>query len=284
MTWLERLGGIGDEAALGIADQIAVHRELGWRYLELRTVDGVALADLPPDRITGIAGMIADAGLQVPCLDSRIGSWARPITCSFDGELTELDALLRAAEVFGTRYIRVMSYPNDGLPEPDWAAETIRRLRLLAHRAAERGAVLVHENCSGWAGTSADRALTLLSEVDGPGLRLLYDTGNPVAHGYDGPAYLAKVLPWVVHVHIKDGLPPAPPDRPSPLFTAPGEGVAELSTCLDMLRRHGYSGVFSVEPHVAVSPHTHARAAPEVVRARYLDYGRRLATWLEASP
>lgn len=277
VDWPRRLGGIGDEAALGIAEQVAVHQRLGWRHLELRSVDGVAIAELPQALIADIAARIAAAGLSVPCLDSRIGNWARPVTCSFDAELAELDGVLAAAVRLGTRYVRVMSYPNDGLGEAAWGDEAARRLRVLAARAADRGVVLLHENCSGWAGTSAERAAALLSEVDN--LRALFDIGNPVAHGYDGLEYLAAVLPWVEHVHVKDALP-ASETRPDVVFTEPGQGQARLADCLTMLLDAGYPGVFSIEPHVAVLPHAGQRADPGVVLARYLDYGNRLVDWL----
>ena len=274
-AWRQRLGGIGDEAALGIAEQIAVHRELGWRHLELRTVDGIALADLPERRVAGLAGAIAEAGLTVPCLDSRIGNWARPVTGPFERDLAELDALGPAARLLGTRHIRVMSYPNDGLAEPDWRAEVMRRFTVLAARAEELDLVLLLENCSGWTGTSAGRARELLETVGSPRLAALFDIGNPVAHGYDGPDYLRQLLGFVRHVHVKDARP-AGDAGDEPVFTAPGAGVAGLTGCLTTLLDNGYSGVFCVEPHVAVLPHTGRRADPATVRDRYLDYGHEL--------
>jgi L-ribulose-5-phosphate 3-epimerase len=272
--WAKRLGGIGDEAALGIAGQIAAVRSLGWHQLELRTVDGTDLSELPARAIDRIAGEISEAGLSVPCVDSRIGNWAWPITRAFSDDLAELDAVSHAARRLGARYIRVMSYQNDGLTEHEWAAQAIRRLKLLAARAADADLVLLHENCSGWAGRSAARAVTLLSEVDSPGLRALFDIGNPVAHGYDGPAYLAEVLPWVEHVHVKDALTP-PADGAAAHFTAPGEGTARLAHCMATLLASGYQGVFSIEPHVAVVPHTGSRADPDVVAAAFCAFGRR---------
>lgn len=275
----DRLGGIGDEAALGIADQIAVHRRLGWRHLELRSVDGTAVADLPEHRVAEVAELVAAAELSVPCVDSRIGGWARPVTCPFETELAELDAVALAANRLGARYVRVMSYPNDGLPEAAWEKETLRRLRRLTARAADHGVVLLHENCSGWAATSPERAVALLTEVDSPHFRQLFDIGNPVAHGYDGLGYLTAVLPWVDHVHVKDALPAT--GSADTVFTGPGEGAARLAECLTALLRSGYPGVLSIEPHVAVLPHAGRRADPEQVLARYLDYGARLERWLD---
>ena len=273
-AWRERIGGIGDEAATGLDEQIAVHRELGWPLLELRTVDGQALGDLDADRRRAVADRIVAAGLSVPCLDSRIGNWARPVTGPFERDLAEFDALADLAVRLGTRYLRVMSYPGDGVPEPRWRAEVITRLGRLAERAARRGLVLLHENCSGWAGTSAERTLTLLDAVGSPSLRVLFDVGNPVAHGYDGVEYLAAVRPFVDHVHVKDALPgERGPD--STEFTTPGDGAANLRRCLEMLLRTGYGGAFCAEPHVAAVAHLGTRATPAETRERYLDFGRR---------
>lgn len=276
------LGGIGDEAAAGLAEQLAVHRELrrelGWGLIELRTADGVALADLPTGARADLVAAVTAAELTVPCLDSRIGGWARSVGTPFDDDLGELAVLAGLARDLGTRYVRVMTYPNAGLAEPDWRLEVLRRLRVLTARAERLGVVLLIENCSGWAGTSAERVAEVLAAVSSPHLRLLFDIGNPVAHGYDGPAYLAELAEWVDHVHVKDALPPAGGGEAT--FTAPGRGTAELVRCLRLLLAAGYRGALCVEPHVAVQPHRGARAEPAVVRESYVEYCRALAGML----
>lgn len=277
---LARLGGIGDEAAPDLAGQIAVLTELGWGGLELRSVDGVPVGELAADdaAVATLAATVRARGLTVPCVDSRIGNWAGTIASPFADDLAELDAVARVAREVGARYVRVMSYPTDGRPEPEWAAEVLLRFRALTDRAAELDVVLVHENCSGWAGTSAANARTLLEAVDSPHLRAVFDVGNPVAHGYDGLAYLAEVLPWVVHVHVKDAVA----DGEDVRFVAPGTGQARVSECLDLLEKAGYSGMFSAEPHVAVLPHTGEQQPPDVVRERFLAYGRAMSRfWLD---
>lgn len=272
--WRDRLGGIGDEAALDMGEQIAIHQKLGWRQLELRTVDGIALGDLPEPHIRKLADSISAADLVVSCLDSRIGNWARPITRPLADDIAELTALAAVSALLGTPYVRVMSYPNDGLSAAEWRAETLRRFAVLSQLAIDLDLVLLLENCSGWAGTSAEHAVELLSTVEGIGM--LFDIGNPVAHGYDGPAYLAEVVRYVRHVHVKD----ARTTNGAAVFTPPGAGTAALADCVRTLLANGYDGVFSIEPHVAVVPHTGQRADPDTVRAAYLDYARALETLL----
>ena len=265
------LAGMTDEAAHDLATQIEVLTELGWSAIELRTVDRLAVADLTDDRFAAAATALADNGVRVTCLDSRIGNWARPITADFEQDLAELDVLARRAQALGTRYVRIMSYPNDGLSDHEWRAGVITRIKALAHRAEAAGVVLLHENCSGWAGTSAERMLELLDEVASPALKLLFDTGNGVAHGYDGFDLLCEIAGHVEHVHVKDA------DTHG--FTIPGEGVARVADCVKLLRANGYQGAWSLEPHLALRPHEPGELAADAV-ASFLAAGRAMADLL----
>jgi hypothetical protein len=48
--------GFADEAALGIDKQIEATKELGWKYIESRNIDGVNIHDLPEDKFEEVAG------------------------------------------------------------------------------------------------------------------------------------------------------------------------------------------------------------------------------------
>lgn len=240
-----RRTGIGDEAAPDLPGQLAAIRRLGGTAIELRTIDGVWLADRP-------VGRLELAGLEVVCLASRIGNWARPISTPVAADLAELDRLIEHCHALGCRHVRIMSYPNDGLAEPDWRKRVINRIRLLANAAASAGIVLLHENCSGWAGASAENTLRLLEEVDSPALKLLFDTGNGVAAGYSAYELLTQVVEHVAHVHVKDAVA-------GPVYTLPGAGEARVADCLRLLLDHGYPGYFSLEPHLSLVPHEELR-------------------------
>jgi L-ribulose-5-phosphate 3-epimerase len=273
-----RLAGIGDEAAADLAGQVATLRRLGWTALELRTVAGTPVAELDRCRVRAIRAALDRAGIQVVCLDSRIGGWARPVSTDLATELAELDILIGHGKVLGTSAIRIMSCPNDGLPEAGWRAVAVDRVRRLTERAERAGTVLLHENCSGWAGSSAERALELLAAVDSPALRLLFDTGNGVAHGYDGLAMLAELAPHVAHVHVKDGVRAAS----GTTFTLPGDGTARVADCLRLLLDHGYRGVVSLEPHLAVAPHLGRMVPGPDGPDRFVAAGRALAAIIRA--
>lgn len=266
------LCGIGDEAAAGSADQISALTQLGWDLIELRNVDSVALADLDAEAFGTLVRKLDTAGLQVACVDSRIANWGRCVTADFTEDLRELDILAERCARLNTRLVRVMSYPNDGLDERDWRDEVYRRMRLLAARAEDAGLTLVHENCAGWAGREATRMLDLLDHVNSPALKLLFDTGNGVAYGYDSYPLLREIVPHVVHVHIKDAVG----DTEDQQYVLPGEGVCRVAECLRLLLDHGYRGVCSIEPHINVRPHESLAAAGTGGLDTFVAYGRAL--------
>ncbi|KAB8161266.1 TIM barrel protein [Streptomyces sp. 3MP-14] len=249
--WDAPLAGIGDEAAPDAAGQCAALRQLGWHAIEIRSVDGIGIAELPARACADLAARLHEADLDVVCLDSTLGNWGSHATDPLSADLATLDALARRAEVLRCRWVRVMSYPGGGLPADRWRALVLERLTRLAERAERLGLTLLVENCSGWAGTSAERLAWLLDEIASPALGVLFDTGNGVPHGYDGLAMLERLLPRVRHVQVKD----ARHEGGRVHYTLPGRGEAQLPAMLDLLWSAGYRGPLSIEPHLAHQPH-----------------------------
>jgi sugar phosphate isomerase/epimerase len=264
----DQLAGIGDEAAVSLPGQLGTITALGWPAIELRTVDHRALADLDGAMFGRVRDAVAATGVRVVCLDSRIGDRSRPITDPPEADLRELDVLAERCAELGARFIRVMSYPSGGLDEPEWRARVLDRFALLGDRAACHGVLLLHENCAGWASSDPDRMLRLL-DAAGPCLRLLFDTGNGIEHGYDAPAVLERILPHVEHVHVKDAV--GGPGRAQ--YVLPGDGTAGVRECLRLLHDHSYHGALSLEPHLVTRPHEGVQGNdPEP----FLRAGRRL--------
>lgn len=270
-----RFAGIGDEAAPDLTGQLAALDQLGWDAVELRNINGTPIADLDDRAFADVADRVAAAGLDVVCVDSRIANWGRPVTGRFEDDVAELRVLARRCATLGTRYVRVMSYPNAGLDEGEWGTRVRDRMTLLVRQAEQCGLVLLHENCSGWAGTSADRMLDLIDRADSPALRLLFDIGNGVPYGYDARALLDSVIGHVAHVHVKD----ATTGRDGQVaYTLPGEGESGVASCLRALVEHGYTGAWSIEPHTHLRPHQgHDSTGTDSVAA-FVRYGRALET------
>jgi len=243
--------GIGDEAGPGLEEQLEAMGRLGWRAIELRSVDGVPLAELDDAAFAPVARALSERGLAVPCIAAQIAGWSRSITGDPAADIAELEVLARRCHAIQCRYVRVMSYANDGLDDPAWGVRAIGRLRELTLRAEQHGLTLLHENCTGWAGTSGQRMLDLVDAVDHPAFGLLFDTGNGIDHGYDALELLHDISALVRHVHVKDAIGHAGAAH----YTEPGAGHCEVAQCLRLLLDTGYAGAWSIEPHVALRPH-----------------------------
>lgn len=260
---MRRLCGIGDEAAPELADQLRIHADLGLPAIELRTVGGRWLHGLDDDEVKTLATEIEAVGLTVPVVDTPLGGWSVTVGGDFEAEQKLLDRYAAVAQAVGCDRLRVMSYPNDGRPEAQWRAEALRRMVKLAHTAGDLGVTLLHENCHGWASQSAGTTLELLAET-GDQLGLIFDVGNGLAYGYEAVPFLKAVLPHVQHVHVKDGV-----RGETVAFGLPGEGEAGLADCVQLLDEAGYTGWYSLEPHVLHSPHLGMTGSPEQLEAGY---------------
>ncbi|USB31713.1 sugar phosphate isomerase/epimerase family protein [Paenibacillus sp. YPG26] len=272
-----KLSGLSDEAGPELADQIEAHHKLGWSEIEIRSVKGLALGDWDSALFNQVRSGISDASLKVTSVASRIANWERPITSDFEQDLEELRRISERMQLLGAKYVRIMSYPNDGLPETEWRERVFDRIHKLTELASEANIILLHENCSGWAGTDPERALQLIEGVNSPHLRLLFDTGNGIAYRYHAFDYLTRVWPYVEHVHIKDGIL----QEGKEVYTLPGEGDSKVKECLIWLLEHNYDGILSIEPHLHLIPHLRQSQNSRGYQDSYIAYGQRLEKLLE---
>jgi len=105
--------GISDEAGQEIETQIRAHKELGWQYLELRNVDGENLTMMGDAKFEYVYKKVNESGLSVACFSSYIANWATRISGDFKKDIDELKRAIPRMKRFNTKFIRVMSWPND---------------------------------------------------------------------------------------------------------------------------------------------------------------------------
>jgi sugar phosphate isomerase/epimerase len=277
------LTGFTDEAGQRLETQIRATQALGWKQLSARSIDGQNIHDLSEDHFNRAADQLDLAGIKVIEFGSLIGSWSKPIESDFTTTVNEIKRAIPRMQRLGTRLIRIMSYAQKPWGEDQHEAERFRRLREIVTRFADAGLQAVHENCMNWGGFSAAHSLRLIEEV--PGLRLVFDTGNPVfqrdrskpaPYPWQDPLdFYHAVKAHVAHVHIKDCLHPPEGCIEPERYTLPGEGHARLPEILAALQADGYDGAYAIEPHVATVFHANAsEMVPEHLRyTSYVDYG-----------
>ncbi|MCK5007662.1 MAG: sugar phosphate isomerase/epimerase [Spirochaetales bacterium] len=267
--------GIADEGSPELKEQIRIHKTLGWNTLELRLIGKTNICDIDEAAFDEVYRTLQQEKMGVICLASSIANWARPITSDFQVDVEELKTAIPRMQRLGIRFIRVMSYPNDGMLENEWRSEAIRRMKELARIAADGDVVMVHENCSGWGSMSPENQKILLEEVHSPHLQIVFDTGNPVGEGHRPEEtwdFYQTALPFIKHIHIKDC---AKNEKGEIEYTYPGEGQSMVRRILKSALDLGYTGAFSIEPHITAQIHLGKSTTGKEAEEVYLEYGRR---------
>lgn len=292
--------GVADEAGSGLDRQIQATKELGWKHIELRNVDGVNVHDLSDQEFEQVVDKIAVSGLQVSCFGSTVANWSRDPQSDEDyrKSVAELKRAIPRMQKLGTRMIRGMSftrYRDVTRYTAELEARIFEKVTTLARMCEEAGILYMHENCANYGGMSSEHTLRLIENVKSSSFRLLFDTGNPgnsIDHrrGYgttmqDAFQFYSDVKEFIGYVHIKDGRIIAIQDREifnKSDWTWPGEGDGKVKDIVTDLLNNGYDGGFSIEPHMATVYHEAASTSPEEVKySNFIEYGRRLMRLVE---
>lgn len=268
-----RLAVITDEIAAGLEAALPIALELGLSYVELNSVDGKNVAELSPQTLRGVRDRIEAAGMQVaavgpPCFKACVLDDVPAARVSEDPRFLEhLETLKRAAaaaNVLGTRLVRVFSFRRSGMvglgnpsprlpwggPIPDSILEKIAvGLRIACAVAAEEGVVLALENVRSCWGNTGVNARRILDAVGSPHLKALWDPANDyVSGGVPYPDGYEAVKEQIVHVHLKDArLLDASTGLTA--WECVGAGEVDLPAQLAALAHDGYRGVVSLETH-----------------------------------
>ncbi len=99
-----------------------------------------------------------------------------------------------------------------------------------------------------------DTMLRMLDFFDTKWLRVNFDTGNTFIAGHDPVKFLQRVVDRVAHVHCKD-VPRAMLDARgdetgiamSDAAIGDGANADNIAGCIELLRKHNWEGVFSIE-------------------------------------
>lgn len=286
------LTGFADEAGRDIDTQIRATKELGWSNIESRNIDGKNIHDIGDAEFDVVCEKLAAAGVKVNCFGSAIANWGKKIDEPFESSLAEAKRAIPRMQRLGTKLVRIMSFAVRKDGEADAAdqmdEERFRRVGELYRLFTDAGLMPVHENCMNYGGMSWQHSLRLMERV--PGLKLVFDTGNPVFTDDRGkPAPYPKQSSWefyshvkdhVAYVHIKDGVWDAAAKKSR--FTHAGEGDGDVKRIVADLLARGYTGGISIEPHLAVVYHDESVQTEASVRyANYVEYGRRFMKLVE---
>ena len=257
----DRISGFADEIAGDLDEQLDVLESAGIDRLDLRNVRGENLLDLSGERLVDLEATLDARGFTVTSIGSPIGKVG--VADPLEPHMERLDRALELADRFDTDRVRVFSYyvPEDDDPA-DHRAEVLRRTRAAVDRAERADVTLVLENEKDIYGDTPGRVRDLLTAVDSPHLRAVFDPANYLEIGVRPyPDALLQVVEYVDQVHVKDarfgergGIEP------------PGEGDGRIPETLAALHDRGFAGPLSLEPHLAMAGSNYGYSGPEGFR------------------
>ena len=279
------LSGFADEVSSNIEDQIRVTKELGWNAIEARSIGESNIHDISDADFENVCKALLDNGIHINCFGSAIANWSKKISDPFEISLQEVERTISRMQRLNVKLVRIMSYSRCTGSE-QYAEERFRRLKVICDKFLEAGITPLHENCMNYGGMSWMHTLELIDNISG--LRLVFDTGNPVIskdysktedRKQDSLEFFKKIHEHVEHIHIKDAFL----DGDKECFVFPGEGDAKIVDILKELKHMSYNGGLSIEPHMASVFHDPDAGAAsfEASYKIYIEYGKRLMGLLE---
>ena len=286
-----KLTGIGDEAATELQGQIQAVQKLGWKHIELRTVEvpGFPKAnfhDISDQAFDQAVGVLEANSIGVYCFSSTIMNWSRHLDEPFDITLAEVERAIPRMQRLDARFVRIMSFkPRD--EEYRIPSKVMRCVNEVTKRFLDAGLQPIHENCMNYGGMSWQHALELLDRC--PGLKWVFDTANPIFNPdrsrakpwprQDAWEFWTHIREHVVHLHIKDASWNAA--RNAADYRWPGEGSGRVRDILKDALQSRYQGAASIEPHMVAVFHEHKQVVDERAKQEnFVEYGKALQLML----
>ncbi|MDA3958365.1 TIM barrel protein [Oceanispirochaeta sp.] len=271
--------GISDEGAPGLKEQINLHRQLGWNSLELRSIDGKNICEMPDRDFDEAFEIISEEGFSVAGFGSSIANWSRPVTGDFNIDKQDLMRAAPRMHKLKTPFLRIMSYTQGEASDQEWAEKAISRVLELTRMAEGEGITLIHENCDGWASSKPENMARMLDAIPSKALKIVFDMGNPRSHGHPEEAvfdFLKVCKERIVHIHIKDCYLN---EKNEDIHCFPGEGECHVYDIVEtMVKEQNFRGYISIEPHMVFQFHKNREKNGEAdtkKAANYLAYGRK---------
>jgi glucosamine-6-phosphate deaminase len=222
---------------------------LGYDGVELRFLEGDdalwARPELAGEGLRETRARLADAGLAVPCVDTR-SFFHSPDPGARRTALEEAERTAEVAARLGAAGIRVFGdRVQEGADVDSTRGWIVDSLAALRDRLRGSGVEVWLETHGDFATAAATRSL--LEEAGSDGLGAVWDPANAFSEfGEEPPAGAAALGPFLRHVHLKDVRRPQGGQVPWPP-ALPGRGDFPAARTLACLRGAGYDRWVSFE-------------------------------------
>lgn len=242
-----KLSIITDEVTQNFEEAVRFAKENGLQGLELRSVEDMAIDEIPASLLKEWKQRLESEGLEVSNLSSSFFK-CQPETATVRKELEKLERLCRAADILGCGTIRGFTFfqKNGVRMDKKALAGWLKTAEPILKAAKKR---LLLEADPSVNTTNHAQLAELLELLEPETFGAIYDPGNdlfapqretPFPDGY------RAIAGYLVHVHVKDAIYSA---EGVPVCVAPGRGLVRYEKLLQKLCEDGYDGWLSLEPH-----------------------------------
>lgn len=238
------LSGFTDEISSNFEEQLQAANRLELSHISLRGVDGQNIGDCPDATfLRRVLPMCRRYRVGVSSIGSPLGKIDLDDEAGYRNQLMMAERLCSYARELECGYVRVFSFytREEG---PAVREAVLRRLRGFLTYFRGSGVTLLHENEKGTFGASIQNCLELVHALEGEDFGLIYDPANFVQCGEDPEEAFAMLGRYARYFHIKDA------DRETGRNVLCGQGDGKLPQLLRRLRRTGYDGFLTLEPHL----------------------------------
>ncbi|MBL8206091.1 MAG: sugar phosphate isomerase/epimerase [Blastocatellia bacterium] len=253
-----QLGIVADEISRNFREAVTVGLQVGIRRYEIRFLQSGRAPVCDESELREIDSICDGEGVEITALSPGLFKWTESQE-KFHHEMTEIFPRavdlanrwkLSSLIVFGFCKPGATEAIADTLPRgnpPAWVIEALTMATEQAVNASLR--LLIEPEPVCWADTGMT-AVNLLKQVNSPALGLNYDPCNDAwTLRRDPLADFDELAAHIANVHIKDQFD-APLGSGMPTWVVPGSGMLDWRGHLHALKRIGYVGPISLEPHM----------------------------------
>ena len=237
------ISGFYDEISGDLSTQIAVLHELGETYMCPRSVNNKNIADYTFEEFKkDVYPVLQKEGIKFSSIGSPIGKVGIDDEEGFEKQKKQLAELIKIAQLMECKYIRIFSFYYGDKNPADCHEKVVARLKEFLAIAKGSGVKLMHENEKLIYGDVPERVLAIKKEIDDEDFVFCFDASNYVQCDVNPKEAFEQLKDLTVYYHIKDC-------SKYKVEVPVGTGEGEYKYILGELKKRGYEGFMTLEPH-----------------------------------
>jgi sugar phosphate isomerase/epimerase len=269
-----QLGIVADEISRDFREAVRIGMQAGLRRYEVRFLRSGRAPMCDRRELLEVESIRDGEGIEITALSPGLFKHTAD-QAAFAKEMAEVfPRAVEWAERWRLGSLIVFGFGKPGATEdnadlvpsenpPDWVVDALAEAGALADQARLKLLIEAEPIC--WADTGAATA-HLIRRSGSSAIGINYDPANVAwALRRDAIDEFELIADLIGNVHVKDQLD-APRGSGRPTWVVPGEGMMDYRPHFDALKRIGYNGPISLEPHMDSSLETIIKCRQAVER------------------